>query len=168
MVKRISIAVVLSTALACASSGSAPKQEGTVTPPSDFPKSTRSDPGLSTGESATSGAAKAMGALRTVYFDFDRYNLTPAAKQDLQHNAQIIRQSGSRVQIQGNCDERGTEEYNLALGMKRADTSKRYLVDLGVPASQLETISFGEERPAVRGTGEAVWAKNRRSDFVAR
>jgi len=109
-----------------------------------------------------------MGDLRTVYFDFDRYNLTSSAKQDLQHNAAVIRQAGARVKIEGHADERGTEEYNLALGMRRADTSKRYLVDLGVPASQLETISFGEERPAVRGTGEAVWARNRRSDFVSR
>jgi peptidoglycan-associated lipoprotein len=70
--------------------------------------------------------------------------------------------------VQGNCDERGTEEYNLALGKRRAEAAKQYLVDLGIPAQRLSTVSFGEENPASPGQGESAWAKNRRVDFILR
>ena len=116
-----------------------------------------------------SGAETSLGDLRTIYFDFDKYGLKPRAKQDLQHNAGLLsKRSDDRVEIQGNCDERGTEEYNLALGKRRAEAARRYLIDLGVKSSRITTISFGEENPVVRGSNEAAWAKNRRDEFVLR
>jgi outer membrane protein OmpA-like peptidoglycan-associated protein len=74
--------------------------------------------------------------------------------------------SDVRIEIQGHCDERGTEEYNLALGQRRAEAARRYLRDLGISSSRIETKSFGESMPAVRGHGEAAWSKNRRDEFV--
>jgi len=115
------------------------------------------------------GGSESMGDLRTIYFEFDDFGLRGRTTQDLKHNASVLRaSSGSRVEIQGNCDERGAEEYNLALGKNRAEAARRYLIDLGVAASRLTTISFGEENPVVRGANEAAWAKNRRDDFVLR
>ncbi len=101
-----------------------------------------------------------------VYFDFDKYDIKAEYRGMLQQKADLMKQYPSiRVRIEGNCDERGTREYNLALGERRALATYEYLVRLGVPSDQLEMISFGKERPAVQGTGEAVWAKNRRDDF---
>ncbi len=119
--------------------------------------------------SMTGGPETSLGELRTIYFDFDAYGLKPRAKQGLQHNAGLLaKRSDARVEIQGNCDQRGTEEYNLALGKRRAEAARRYLIDLGVKSSRITTISFGEENPAVRGGNDAAWAKNRRDDFVLR
>jgi len=106
------------------------------------------------------------GELATVYFDFDRYNLKPGAKAALKNNAEWIKANpNQRVQIEGHCDERGTEEYNLALGEKRATTTKAYLVSLGVNESDIYTISYGEEKPVDMDHTEAAWAKNRRAEF---
>ncbi len=120
---------------------------------------------------ATSGGAErdAVGTLRTVYFDFDDYALTGSARSDLRHNAGVLESAPDvRIEVQGNCDERGTNEYNLALGKKRAESARQYLIDLGVDSSRVGTISFGEENPEVRGSTEAAWAKNRRDDFIVR
>jgi peptidoglycan-associated lipoprotein len=108
-------------------------------------------------------------ALRTVYFDYDVFSLRSDAKAGLESNARALRESPDvRIEIQGNCDERGSTEYNLALGQKRAQAAKNYLVALGIDAGRIDTISFGEENPAVRGHNETAWAKNRRDDFVTR
>ena len=104
---------------------------------------------------------------QTVYFDFDRYNLRGDAKTALRHNHDAMRgHSDVRVEIQGNSDERGSEEYNLALGERRARAARDYLASLGVPRSRLTIVSFGESNPAVVGHSESVWGKNRRADFV--
>lgn len=101
-----------------------------------------------------------------VYFDFDKFNIKPEYRDLLQQKADLMKSYPSiRVRIEGNCDARGTQEYNLALGERRARAVYEYLVMLGVSPSQLETISYGKERPAVEGTGPAVWAQNRRDDF---
>ncbi len=107
-------------------------------------------------------------ALQTIYFDYDRANIRSDAVPMLRVNADQIRQNEAwgRVTIEGNCDERGSEEYNLALGERRADSVKRYLVDLGVPATRLDTVSFGESKPAVPGHDESAWRWNRRADFA--
>ena len=106
--------------------------------------------------------------LRTVYFDFDQYEIRADARPILKANADIIRsnQNLGRVTLQGNCDERGSEEYNLGLGERRANAVKRYLVDLGVPAARLDTVSFGKMKPAVMGHDESAWRWNRRVDFA--
>ena len=108
--------------------------------------------------------------LQSVYFDFDRYEIREDAKPVLRSNARGIK-SNSRlgnITIEGHCDERGSEEYNLALGERRANGVKRYLVDLGVPSSRLRTVSFGEAKPAVMGHDESAWRYNRRAEFRSR
>ncbi|MEW6015893.1 MAG: peptidoglycan-associated lipoprotein Pal [Candidatus Zixiibacteriota bacterium] len=103
---------------------------------------------------------------RIVYFDFDKYNLVDSAKQALDHNAMILKDNPNlMIRIEGHCDERGTIEYNLSLGEKRAAAAKKYLTDLGIDPGRLQTISYGKERPAVAGSNEAAWAKNRRDEF---
>ena len=102
-----------------------------------------------------------------VFFDFDRSDLKPEARATLERQAAWLKQySNVRLQIEGHCDERGTREYNLALGERRANATKNYLVALGIPASRLSTISYGKERPAVLGSNEAAWAQNRRAVSV--
>ena len=102
-----------------------------------------------------------------IFFDFDRYDIRADSQEVLKAKANALRSYPSiRVQSQGNCDERGTQEYNLALGERRARAAYEFLLRLGVPAEQMDMISYGKERPAVMGTGEAVWAQNRRDDFV--
>lgn len=103
---------------------------------------------------------------QTVYFDFDKYNVRGDQRVALDQNAAILRDNPKvAIKIEGHCDERGTVEYNLALGDRRANAVKKYLTDLGIPADRIETISYGKERPAVMGTGEEVWSKNRRAAF---
>ncbi len=102
-----------------------------------------------------------------VHFDFDKSNITDQAAQVLQRKAEALRKYPTfQVQIQGNCDERGSNEYNLALGQRRAESARKYLVNLGIPADRFTTISFGEERPIANGHDEQAWAQNRRDDFV--
>lgn len=105
--------------------------------------------------------------LNTVYFEYDRWELRDEARQKLLGNAKQLASSEDLrvVTVEGHCDDRGSEEYNIALGDRRAAVVKRYLVDLGVPASRIRTQSFGEDRPAVRGEGEAVWSRNRRAEL---
>ncbi len=104
-----------------------------------------------------------------VYFAFDSSGLDAAARAILDANAEWLSTApGSGVTVEGNCDERGTREYNLALGQRRADAIRAYLVSAGVDASRVDTISFGEERAACQDTGEACWAQNRRADIVSR
>ncbi len=103
---------------------------------------------------------------KTVYFDFDKYNLVDSAKQALELNARILREHPDViVKIEGHCDERGTVQYNLSLGDKRANAARDYLIGLGINADRLQTISYGKSRPAVLGSNEAAWAKNRRDNF---
>ena len=102
-----------------------------------------------------------------VYFDFNKYDVKAEYRDMLQGMADTLKQYPSIVVlIAGNCDERGTAEYNQALGERRARAVYDYMVRLGVPAEQLDVISFGEDRPAAQGTGEEVWAKNRRDNFT--
>ena len=106
-------------------------------------------------------------APKTVYFAFDDYSLNGDAQSNLQGLAEHLKKSQSAVvQIEGHCDERGSVEYNLALGERRAQSVKNYLVQLGIEGGRLSTISYGEEKPASDGHDEAAWAKNRRAEFT--
>lgn len=109
-------------------------------------------------------------SFETIYFGFDKSDLTQAARDVLAKNADIAlkAKSDAKVQIEGHCDERGSAEYNLALGERRAKSSLQYLVTLGVKADRLSVISYGKEKPAVKGSDEAAWAKNRRAEFVVK
>ncbi len=117
------------------------------------------------GESGTD-----VSSLQRVYFDYDAFTIRSDAKPALRDNTQAIgdHEEWGVITIEGHCDERGSEEYNLALGERRANGVKRYLVDLGVPSSRLRTVSFGEVKPSVMGHDESAWRHNRRSDFTAR
>ena len=141
----------------CESTGSktqAPKptgsefEQGSVTPAKPAKRSSNAD-------------------LGTVYFDFDSYTIRSDARPTLRSNAEVIKDRSWRsITVQGYCDERGSEEYNLALGERRANAVKQYLVDLGVPSSRLRTVSFGEAKPAVRGHDESAWRYNRRAELA--
>ncbi len=115
----------------------------------------------------TERPAPAELGLKTVFFDYDRWQLREEAQGALRSNARQINERSETgvVTVMGHCDERGSEEYNLALGERRAEAVKRYLVDLGVDASRIRTVSFGEARPAVSGEGEPVWSRNRRAEL---
>jgi peptidoglycan-associated lipoprotein len=109
-----------------------------------------------------------LAELKTVYFDYDQSSIRSDQRANLRSDADAIlaRSDLGVVTVQGNTDERGSEEYNLALGERRAGAAKRYLVDLGVPSSRLRTVSFGEAKPAVAGHDESAWKWNRRADFA--
>lgn len=105
--------------------------------------------------------------LSRIYFDFDQYTLTKTAQDTLYANAQILKAAPAlKVVVEGHCDERGSDEYNLALGEKRAIATKNYLISLGVPTDQLGTISYGEEVPLDMSGTEDAWSKNRRAEFT--
>jgi peptidoglycan-associated lipoprotein len=99
-----------------------------------------------------------------VFFAYDSHDLSPEGQATLNKQAEWLKKYPAvNVQISGNCDERGTREYNLALGQRRANAAKNYLVSLGVPAERITTISYGKERPAVEGSTPEAWAQNRRA-----
>jgi len=105
--------------------------------------------------------------LDPIYFDFDKYFLRSDAKDALNRNAQALKDNSQvKIRIEGNCDERGTVEYNLALGEKRAKAAMDYLVNLGIDQSRITIISYGKEKPLYPGHNEDAWSKNRRDDFV--
>lgn len=105
--------------------------------------------------------------LKDIHFDFDKYNIRPGDAEILNENAALLKKYPKvKVQIEGHCDERGTTEYNLALGERRANNTKKHLVSLGVSATRISTISYGKERPLDPGHNEEAWAKNRRAHIV--
>ncbi|NMW22134.1 MAG: peptidoglycan-associated lipoprotein Pal [Chlorobiaceae bacterium] len=109
------------------------------------------------------------GPLGDLFFDFDSSVLSSDAQEQLKQNAAWFGSNPARrALIEGHCDSRGTSEYNLALGERRSDSAKEYLVKLGVKLSRLETLSFGQERPFALGENEEAWAKNRRAHFVVK
>ncbi len=116
-------------------------------------------------ETAKQGAPAAT--METIHFDFDSYVLSSEARDILKKNADwMTANPTAKVQVQGNCDEKGSAEYNLALGENRAKAAAKYLETLGIAKNRLSTISFGKEKPVDPGHDEAAWAKNRRDDFV--
>ncbi len=107
--------------------------------------------------------------LESIHFDFDKYNLTDEAIAILTKNAEILMNNPDvKITIEGHCDERGTEEYNLALGEKRAMAARDFLVRFGIEKSRISIVSYGEERPIDPRHNEEAWAKNRRAEFVLR
>ncbi|MEP6781592.1 MAG: peptidoglycan-associated lipoprotein Pal [Gemmatimonadaceae bacterium] len=105
--------------------------------------------------------------LETVYFEYDSDVIRADAQASLEKRVPLLAANPQvKLKVSGNCDDRGTDEYNIALGRRRAEAVKRFLTDRGIDASRIETISFGRERPAVQGEGEDVWSKNRRDEFT--
>jgi peptidoglycan-associated lipoprotein len=128
----------------------------------EFQKSlvTKKEPGIE-------GEVLESKLLKDIHFDFDKYNIRPGDAEILNENAVLLKKYPKvKVQIEGHCDERGTVEYNLALGERRANNTKNYLVSLGVSADRISTISYGKERPLDPGHNEEAWAINRRAHTV--
>jgi peptidoglycan-associated lipoprotein len=129
--------------------------------------------GASTGASSSTTRARSPQEILTsevgdrVFFDFDKSDLKPEARRTVERWAGFLKQYPNlTVTVEGHCDERGTREYNLALGERRANSAKNFLVSLGVDARRVATISYGKERPAVVGSNEAAWSQNRRAVMV--
>lgn len=177
--------IALSLALSIAACKSAPVAEAPVTTPPEFGSGKAAQPAEKVDEtsgfkepqpsaepmrdSGSSSADKlnAQGALKRVNFDFDKYDLRQDAIRTLGEDAAVIKQhSQFKVRIEGHCDERGTVEYNLALGEKRARAAREYLVSLGTPAGRLSIVSFGKERALDPGHNEEAWSLNRRAELL--
>jgi peptidoglycan-associated lipoprotein len=149
----------------------------TVAPPPAPPPECVNDAACPSGKACQSGkcvtsAPQACpaggGKLLPVFFGFDRAVLTPESQAVLTQNAACIKEKAfTRVTVEGNTDDRGTAEYNLQLGQRRAEASKKFLVNLGVPAKSLKVVSFGKERPVCTDATESCWQQNRRGDVVA-
>ena len=104
--------------------------------------------------------------LDAIYFEYDSSTLSETARQILEKDSSVLKKNPqAKIRVEGHCDERGADEYNLALGERRAQAAVRYLITMGISAERLSTISYGKEKPAVHGHDEAAWAKNRRDEF---
>jgi peptidoglycan-associated lipoprotein len=110
--------------------------------------------------------AREKGLIGDIYFDFDKYDLKPEARERLSKNAEFMKQNAKYVvEIQGHCDERGTNDYNVALADRRANAAREYMATLGIAGARLKTVSFGEERPVCTDHNESCWWRNRRGEF---
>jgi peptidoglycan-associated lipoprotein len=178
MQRIISIACLFAAAALLAG---CPKKATTVEPPiagAQVPGSGTAGQGASTstsplggegGVNGAAGGAEATGALarKVIYFDFDKSDIKPEfADIVTAHARNLVANPNLKLKLEGNTDERGTREYNIGLGERRAQAVRRALMLQGVPESQLTTVSFGAERPAVEGDDEAAWAQNRRVELV--
>jgi OOP family OmpA-OmpF porin len=114
-------------------------------------------------------APAAPDKLEAIYFDFDKYVIKPEGREALKRNAEWLQKNADKkVAVEGNCDERGTNEYNMALGQRRADAAAKYLMDLGIAKDRVSTVSYGEEKPICKEANEDCWSKNRRDDFIVK
>lgn len=164
MKKILFSAIVLALLTACASKEAKQESQQTTAP----------EMGVAQGKLQTFGnqptpkpTAQAMPSERSIYFDFDKSIVKDQYRSVVQANGQyLVDNASARITIQGNCDERGSREYNLGLGQRRADSVKRALMALGASASNIETVSFGKEKPRCTEHDESCWSRNRRTDIV--
>jgi peptidoglycan-associated lipoprotein len=120
----------------------------------------------SAGATTTYGSEQTIAQLQRIFFEYDQFTLSAEARDILTGNAAYLRANPSqRIVIEGHTDERGSDEYNLALGERRARAALNYLVSLGIAADRLSILSYGEERPVVAGSNESAWSQNRRAEF---
>ncbi len=161
------LAMIVAGSLALGACKTTPKE---LPPEPTTPSTTTPDTGTGDYGAAAPGSQAdflARVASDTVYFDTDRYNIDSADMAILQSQAQwLLQYPAKRMTIEGHADERGTREYNLALGERRANAAKSYLVGLGVAESRISTVSYGKEQPKALGSDEASWAQNRRAVTV--
>ncbi|CAD5107355.1 peptidoglycan-associated lipoprotein Pal [Zestomonas carbonaria] len=156
--KFAALSLALAVAVGCSSKGGDTAGEGAVDP----------NAGYNAGGSGIDGSLSEEAALRaitTFYFEYDSSDLKPEAMRALDVHAKDLKGNGARVVLEGHTDERGTREYNMALGERRAKAVQRYLVLQGVSPAQLELVSYGEERPVATGSDEQSWAQNRRVEL---
>jgi peptidoglycan-associated lipoprotein len=162
---KIAIAVTLASALALSACKKDPPAE---LPPAPQGPTTPTPTGPTQPGAPVPGTqahfTQQMAGRDVIYFDTDRFNIDAEDQAALQQQANYLRQYPNvRATVEGHCDERGTREYNLALGERRANAAKNYLVSLGIPADRLTTVSYGKERPVALGSNESAWAQNRRA-----
>ncbi len=167
----LSMAVIAAALAGCASQEvkpeTAPAPSASVAPaPRGAGAAASSAPRAAVAARLAPRSAAAAPDKRTVYYDFDQYDIKPEFRSIIEANAKYLSGTSNAITIEGNCDERGSREYNLALGQRRADSVKSLMKLLGVPEARMETVSYGEEKPADAGHGEAAWAQNRRSQIV--
>jgi peptidoglycan-associated lipoprotein len=144
--------------------GAAQQQPGMTSPPATAAPATPAPTARPAPKEFT-----AIADLKPIYFDFDKYDIRPGDAKVLDANAQWLKSNADQlVLIEGHCDERGTNEYNLALGERRAKSTMNYLVSQGVQASRITIISYGEERPVCTQKNEECWSKNRRAQFLVK
>lgn len=167
--------------MGCAEKKSVVTSDTGQTPPvTSTPSTEPKDTGMSTGPSVTQDVtsepsvdlekmAGTKSPVSDINFDYDSSSLSPEARDILKTNANyFMRHRVSSIMIEGHCDERGTAEYNMALGERRAEETKKYLINLGVSESMMRTVSFGEENPLDPASNEEAWSKNRRAHFVVK
>lgn len=171
----VALGIVAMMAAGCAKEDVVKKDEPIVAPPPVAvvappvapvePPPAKQEPAQ---EVVAAKAADVTVALETVYFDFDKSDLRKDARDALSKNSETLLKTvaDAKIKVEGHCDERGSDEYNLALGDRRAKSVAKYLTTLGVKADRISTISYGKEKPAVSGNNEAAWSKNRRAEFV--
>ncbi|OGF24145.1 MAG: peptidoglycan-associated lipoprotein [Candidatus Eisenbacteria bacterium RBG_19FT_COMBO_70_11] len=168
------VAVVVLTTLAgfavgCAKRAQVAPPELPPTPPVVTPEVTPPPPPPPPPPAPTVAPTITSSDFRPAFFDFDKSNLRPDAQAALDADAKLLRDNADiKVTIEGHCDERGTTEYNLALGERRAQAARDYLVAAGISASRIEIVSYGEERPFDPGHNEGAWTQNRRAQVVVR
>jgi peptidoglycan-associated lipoprotein len=165
--------LLLAVLVAAAVSGCAKKPAATTpVPPAPAPTQTETPPTpppAPAPEPTPPAPAVNASDLQVVYFAYDSFQLDDGARAALDQNARLLRENASlTVSVDGHCDERGTVEYNQALGQKRAEAVQQYLMDQGIAAARLRPISYGKERPAADGHDESAWSRNRRVEFTAR
>ena len=157
--KFAALALAMAVAVGCSSKGGDDSGEGSAIDP---------NAGYGVDSGAVDGSLSEEAALRaitTFYFEYDSSDLKPEAMRALDVHAKDLQSAGNRVVLEGHTDERGTREYNMALGERRAKAVQRYLVLQGVSPAQLELVSYGEERPVAMGNDEQSWAQNRRVEL---
>lgn len=170
------VSLVLMTAVSCSKKAVTMKDESVPTASensyakSGLEKSSMQEKNMDSDSSAQARESATLTGLvlqQDVYFEFDKTTLTPNAREALVKDGEWLRTNRDvAITIEGHCDERGTNEYNLALGDRRAETVKTFLADLGIQPSRLKTVSYGEEQPADPNHSESAWAKNRRAHFL--
>ena len=160
--KLAALSLALAVAVGCSSKGGDASGEGAIDPNAGYGANTGAVDGSLDGYASEEAALR---AITTFYFEFDSSDLKPEAMRALDVHARDLQGNGARVVLEGHADERGTREYNMALGERRAKAVQRYLVLQGVSPAQLEPVSYGEERPNVIGHDESSWAQNRRVEL---
>jgi peptidoglycan-associated lipoprotein len=171
---------VLALVAGCASTGESPQGTTNTTPSTSVGQQAAQSTSTGVGSGSSAGqqiAATQTGTAagerpdlrRSVYYEFDQYDVKPAYRALVETHARWLRANPKgRLTIEGNTDERGSREYNVALGQRRAESVTALMLVMGVKAEQIEAVSFGKEKPRAEGHDEAAWAENRRSDFAGR
>jgi peptidoglycan-associated lipoprotein len=166
---KTSLAAVLVAVLAgCASQSGPQSSSGAAPAPAPAPAASASGTQYGGPSSSVATSDRVAPNARSVYYDFDRSEIKAEGVKVIQANAQYLRNQANKVRVEGNADERGSREYNLALGQRRAEAVAKRMELLGIPSDRIEAVSYGKEKPKATGHDEASWSENRRSDIVYR